>query len=73
MAKSETCYIPGHSYVSRDGVPLWTVFPYGNVERRISVEHRLEADVSQDKQQTGTEYCSDEVACATWEMRKDLD
>lgn len=42
-------YIPGKSYMSGYGIPLWTVITYCNVERRICVQYCLEADVSQYK------------------------
>lgn len=63
-------HVPGHSYVPWDGVPLWTVVPYGKVERRVGVKHSLEADVTQHKEQTGTEHCSDKAPRVTWKAKR---
>lgn len=53
-----------------DGVPLGTVFSNSQVERRICVKDRLEADMAQDKQHTGAEHSSDEATCVTCKTKR---
>lgn len=51
-------------------VPLRTVVTYGEVEGGVGVQHRLEADMCQDKHQTGNKYRSNKVSRVTWKMKR---